>query len=103
MKQKLKFLPLPKTAPLYVYETQYIYTGFRRVDTHRKCVVEITEDYTGQWWYEEFPWKEGVLSRNYHTELVRVAVYSETPRIWSEAIGPKEPTQVFSLETTSRG
>lgn len=103
MKKKLAFLPRPSSRPLYTYETQYIYTGFRRIDTHRKCVMEITDDESEQLWYDEFPWKEGVVSRNYHTEWVRVTVYSESPRVWSEALGPEEPIAVFSVETaTSR-
>ena len=72
------------------YETTYIYTGFSRYDTHKKTLARITVQPNGAWTFQESPCDTTVFSRGYHTELVRVTVYSESPRVWKEEISPHE-------------
>jgi hypothetical protein len=73
--------------PLRTYETQYIYTGFRRYDVERKMLMEFVETIEGTV-LKEVPLEPGVFSRGYSAETVVVSVYSETPRIWKEYLNP---------------
>ncbi len=79
-----------KTQKGRTYETKYIYTGLRRYDTERKTLSHITGTPEGLIRIEETPCTTTVFSRAYHTELVRVTVYSETPRVWKEELSPHE-------------
>ena len=72
------------------YETRYIYTGMGRYDTEKKTIGRLIETSNGRLYYHEFPCTDTVFSRAYHTELVRVTVYSEKPRIWKEEVSPHE-------------
>ena len=71
------------------YETQFIYLGFSRYDTHRKVVSKFTTD-EDRIMYSEAPCTNTVFSRGYYTEHATVTVYSEAPRIWSEELSPGE-------------
>ena len=82
--------PEYKTQKGKTYETKYIYTGLRRYDTERKTLAHITGTPEGLIRIEETPCATEVFSRAYHTELVRVTVYSETPRVWKEELSPHE-------------
>lgn len=80
-------LPVMYTTPIRTYETRYIYTGFRRYDVEAKTlssiqVINDTLEYTEQ------PYTETIFSRGYFTELVRVSIYSESPRVWVEELAP---------------
>lgn len=73
--------------PLGSSETRFIYTGARRynVDTKTLSAIEVQGD---KLIYTETPYTGTILSRGYATELVRVIVYSESPRIWAEELSP---------------
>ena len=75
--------------PIRSYETKYIYTGFSRYDTEAKVIstIKITKD--GKTLYSEQNYS-GSLSRSYYTELIRVTIYSEKPKVWSEELSPHE-------------
>lgn len=81
------------------YETKYIYTGLRRYDTQRKTLSHITQTKPGILHIDETPCTNTVFSRAYHTELVRVTVYSESPRVWKEELSPHE-TYFFVQQLT---
>ena len=72
------------------YETRYIYTGFSRYDTEKKTLTRIVVQPDGRWVFQESPCEATTFSRGYHTECVRVTVYSESPRIWKEELSPHE-------------
>jgi hypothetical protein len=74
--------------PIQTYETRFVYIGFRRYDTHKKTISGFLHTSDGSVTYQEFPTSETVLSRAYHTECVRVTVYSESPRVWTEELSP---------------
>jgi len=76
-----------KVKPLRTYETQYIYTGFRRYDVERSVLMEFVETTEGTI-LKEAPHDPGVFSRGYSAEVAVVSVYSETPRIWKEYLNP---------------
>jgi hypothetical protein len=71
------------------YETRFIYLGFSRYDTVRKVLAKFTSD-TDHIHYSESECTVNVFSRGYHAEFARVTVYSESPRVWSEELGPGE-------------
>ena len=73
------------TPPLRVYETTYIYVGFRRYDTALKKLQTIAR-VDGKYTFSETDYTPNVLSRGYHTELARVTEYSKSPRIWKEEV-----------------
>lgn len=72
----------------HTYETQYVYTGFSRYNTETRMLSKITETREGRLLYHETPCDDNVFSRGYHTEHVRVTVYSVTPRVWKEELNP---------------
>ncbi len=71
------------------YETKHIYTGVSWFNSAKKTLCKLVEkDKT--LFYTEAPWNGSVLSRGYHTELVRVTVYRESPRLWKEETSPHQ-------------
>jgi len=70
-----------------VYETQMIATGLCRYNVHEKTVSSFVKQGTSVV-YHEVPYTGTILSRGYATELVRVSVYSESPRVWTEELSP---------------
>ena len=73
--------------PLREYETQLIATGLRRYNVHTKTVSTLTSS-NGRLYYSEVPYTGSILPRGYATELVRMVVYSESPKIWAEVVSP---------------
>jgi len=73
--------------PLRTYETRYLYTGFSRYDTEAKLLSTLTSTEDGKILYSERDYS-GSFSRSYSTELVRVTIYSEKPKMWSEELAP---------------
>ncbi len=73
--------------PLRSSETKFIYTGVRRynVETKTLSAIEVRGD---KLIYTEVPYTGTILSRGYATELVRVIVYSDSPKIWAEELAP---------------
>lgn len=73
--------------PLHSSETRFIYTGVRRynVETKTLSAFEVQGDTLI---YTETPYTGTIFSRGYATELVRVIVYSESPKIWAEELSP---------------
>jgi len=67
------------TNPGVSYETKFLYTGFGRIDVHAK-VYQSFQDFS---MYER-PFKGGVVSRVYSSELATVTEYSKSPRRWKE-------------------
>jgi len=76
---------IPKTKPISTYETSFIYLGLRRYDSTKKKLQTITKS-GDKYRFEEIDYIPTVISRGYHTELVRVTEYSIKPRIWMEEI-----------------
>lgn len=87
--------------PLRDYETQMIATGLSRYNVQTKTVSSL-QLVNGKLLYTEVPYTGSVLSRAYATELVRMVVYSESPKAWAEVVSPeciyffvqKQPQQV---------
>lgn len=75
--------------PLRTYETRYLYIGFSRYDTEAKRISTIKLQPGGKTYYTEQPYV-GCLAKSYHTELVRVTLYSENPKKWTEELSPHE-------------
>ncbi len=65
-----------------------IATGLCRYDVHEKTVSSFRQQGSAIV-YSEVPYTGTILSRGYSTELVRVSVYSESPKVWSEALSPE--------------
>lgn len=74
--------------PGSTYETVYMYTGFGWVDTTRKKLV-VWKREGDRNIIHEMPAPD-VLPCSYHSEHVRVTVYSEKPRVWKEERAPGE-------------
>jgi hypothetical protein len=72
------------------YETKYMYIGANRYDTEKKTITRITQGKNGTLLFHETACPVQVFSRSYSTELVRVTVYSDSPRIWKEELSPHE-------------
>jgi hypothetical protein len=78
---------IPKNLnALRTYETTYIYIGFRRFDVFQKKLQTITKN-ENKFKFEEVSYSPNVISRGYHTELVRITEYSVNPKIWKEEVG----------------
>lgn len=73
--------------PLSTYETRFLYTGVSRYDVETKMISSF-EKQENKILYRERPF-QGVLSKSYATELVRVIVYSQSPKIWAEELSPQ--------------
>jgi hypothetical protein len=94
--QLLQSVPL-HLRPLRTFETTYLYIGFGRYDTERKTLTKIAEFPDGSWDMTETPFDASVFPRAYHSELVRVTVLSDSPKIWSETVC--DQTFVFQQQT----
>lgn len=82
---------LPK--PIEIYETHFLYIGFGRYDVVKKVTsrIEATED--GKTLYTETPVEAPkTFPKVYHSEFVRVTVYSQSPRMWKEELSPYDYT-----------
>lgn len=86
----------PSLRPLRTYETTYLYIGFGRYDTERKTLTKLVED-DGVLTMHETPFDASVFPRAYHAEPVRVTIYSDSPRMWSETVD--DQTFVFQQQT----
>ncbi len=73
--------------PMRVYETQMIATGLSRYDVHANLISSLRQE-GERLVYREVPYTGSILSRAYATELVRVSVYSDSPKIWAEELSP---------------
>lgn len=85
-----------KTKPVHCYDTHFLYTGVERYDVVAKTVSSLTSD--GE--YTQTPCTDTAFSSSYAKEAVRVTIYSESPRVWSEELSPhdvfffvQQPTQ----------
>ena len=81
--------PAQLPPPVSTYETKHIYTGLGWFNSAKKTLCKLVER-DGKLFYAEAPWNGSVLSRGYHTELVRVTVYRESPRLWKEETSPHQ-------------
>jgi hypothetical protein len=79
------------------YETRYLYTGFGRYNEYEKTleVIQVNPDSTYTFFTR--PHEPDVLSRVYHVETVTLTLYSVSPRIWKEEVGP----DVFFFNSTT--
>lgn len=77
-----------KSKPIKTYETQYVYTGFRRYDVNRHVLEEFKETRNGITMTQTPMKPDVVLSRAYATETIQVTLYSESPRVWKEVLNP---------------
>jgi hypothetical protein len=75
--------------PLRTYETRLLYTGLSRYDVETKTLSTLRVD-GDRILYSERPHEGRVFSRVYSAEYVRVTVYSDSPKIWSEELAPGE-------------
>jgi hypothetical protein len=73
--------------PLREYETQQIATGLSRYNVQTKTVSTLRLE-NGRLLYTEVPYAGTLLSRAYTTELVRMIVYSDSPKVWAEVVSP---------------
>ena len=99
MKVQVTMSPPTNTKPLETYETTFVYTGLSRLDTKKKKIVQIQPGDENHLLIQEVPWEGTILSRSYHTENVRVTVYSTKPHAWSETLDPR--TTYFFSEVPS--
>lgn len=74
--------------PLRTYETQIIATGMSRYDVHANMISSFRQQ-GDRILYTEVPYTGTILSRGYATELVRVSVYSDSPKVWAEELTPE--------------
>lgn len=88
--RQLSTLPPNLTSKPRTYETRYLYTGFSKYDTERNTVIRMEQLPSGNLMIYELQYTPHAISRVYHTEHVRVDVYQEKPRIWSETLSPYE-------------
>lgn len=89
--------------PIEEYETTLMYTGFSRYDTKKSLLSRIERKLDGRLLYSSNSWT-GVLSKCYHTENVRVTVYSTSPAMWSETVSIDNPqffVQQQDMQTSS--
>jgi hypothetical protein len=70
------------------YETQYLYTGFGRINVYERT-LEVFQKHEDKTTFFSRPYDPKVVSRVYHTELVRITLYSESPRVWAEELDGK--------------
>lgn len=91
----------PPHAPIETYETRFIYIGHSRYDTEKKRLSRFERNAQGHMVYTETPSPSFVFSRGYHTEHVRVLVYSHSPRVWTEELSPTESETFRELRYVS--
>ena len=72
--------------PIHSYDTHFLYIGVERYDMVAKTLSYFTSD--GDYAY--MPCPQTTFSSGYATEPVRVTLYSESPRVWSEELSPQE-------------
>lgn len=72
------------------FETRLLSTGYSRYDVERKVLSTLSVTPEGTLMYTERPYEGRVFSRVYATELVRVVVYSDSPKVWAEVLSPYE-------------
>ena len=82
-------LPDEYKKPIRSYETRFLYIGFRRYDTFQKTISSFQYSDEGIV-FQEDPYEDEMFSRAYSTELARVTIYSESPRVWVEELSPHE-------------
>jgi hypothetical protein len=81
----------PTTKPIREYETRFVYVGLKyRYDTHVKKLSSIEKHSDGSITYSELSPETQVFSRGYASELTRVIVYSDSPRVWCEETSPTD-------------
>ena len=68
----------------------YVYTGYGKFDTERNMLMTMERLPNGHLLMKETRHDPQVISRAFHSEMVRVTVYSENPRMWKEEISPVE-------------
>lgn len=83
MQVEIVRVPSLPQQPGSTYDTQYVYTGFGRVDISRKKLMVWKRNKDGTERIVEMDAPD-VLPQSYHTEHVRVTVYSDNPRVWKE-------------------
>lgn len=82
---------LPK--PIETYETHFLSLGFGRYDVVKKVMsrIEVKED--GKVLYTETPMNmPKTFPKVYHSEYVRVTIYSQSPKLWKEELSPYDYT-----------
>lgn len=72
--------------PIQSYDTHFLYIGVERYDV----VAKTLSCFTSQGDYVQKPCLQTTFSSGYATEAVRVTLYSESPRVWSEELSPQE-------------
>lgn len=85
--------------PLKSYETRYLYTGFSRYNVETKTISTITLK-NNKVFYKEVKFEGTTFSRAYSAENVRIDIYSENPKIWSETLNPHD-THFFQQVLTA--
>lgn len=83
------------------YDTEYLYTGFSRINVAKRRVQTIRKLSNGNVSMLDRDYHPEILSRVYHKELVRITEYG--CGVWSEVVGdntyffaPKQLKQVAS-------
>lgn len=75
--------------PLRSYDTRYLYTGFSRYNVETKTISTITTN-NNKLFYKEVKFDGTTFPRAYSAEHVRIDVYSENPKVWSETLNPHD-------------
>jgi hypothetical protein len=85
-----------KTKPIHSYDTHFLYTGVERYD----MVMKTLSSFTSEGEYTNIPCEDTTFSSSYAKEAVRITIYSQSPRVWSEELSPhdvfffvQQPTQ----------
>jgi hypothetical protein len=73
-----------KQRPYTTYETEFLYTGFGRINILKKEYQQMTHIQNGVLELFVQPYIEGSIHKVYHTELARIHQYSETE--WVEFV-----------------
>lgn len=78
-----------KKKPIKTYETTFLYIGLSRYNTETKTLsnFELKDNHI---LYKEVPYEGTTFSRSYNAELVRVVLYSESPKVWAEELSPNQ-------------
>ncbi len=75
--------------PIRSYDTRYLYTGFSRYNVETKIISTITVN-NNKFFYKEAKFEGTTFPRVYTAEHVRIDIYSENPKIWSETLNPHD-------------
>lgn len=84
--------------PLETYETRFLYTGLSRYNTEKKTLSQLVRGPAGIT-YTETVCDATVFPRTYATEMARITVYSNSPRVWKETVG-LDDTHFFVQQPT---